>query len=97
MVYLTLFYVHWCEGVRTPGTGSSDSCELPCGCWELNPGPQEEQSVLLTTDPSLQPLRTMFTGRSYCLILHSIFLHVLIWCLSHCCIAVKNLHDQRIS
>lgn len=26
-----------------------DSCELPCGCWELNPGPLEEQLVLLTT------------------------------------------------
>jgi hypothetical protein len=21
-----------------------------CGCWELNPGPLEEQSVLLTTE-----------------------------------------------
>ena len=55
IVYLTLFYVHWCEGVRSPGTGFSDSCELPCGCWELNPGPLEEQSVLLTAEPSLQP------------------------------------------
>ena len=41
--------------VRPPATGSSDSCELPYGCWELNPGPLEEQSVLLTTEPSLQP------------------------------------------
>ena len=24
-----------------------------CGCWELNPGPLEEQPVLLTTEPSL--------------------------------------------
>jgi hypothetical protein len=30
-------------------------CEPPCGCWELNSGPLEEQSVLLTTEPSLQP------------------------------------------
>jgi hypothetical protein len=28
---------------------------LPCGCWELNLGPLEEQSVLLTSEPSLQP------------------------------------------
>jgi hypothetical protein len=23
----------------------TDGCELPCGCWELNSGPLEEQSV----------------------------------------------------
>ena len=32
-----------------------DGCEVPCGCWELNSGPLEEQSVLLTAGPSLQP------------------------------------------
>lgn len=32
-----------------------DGCEPPYGCQELNSGPQEEQSVLLTTEPSLQP------------------------------------------
>ena len=26
------------------------------GCWKLNSGPLEEQLVLLTTEPSLQPL-----------------------------------------
>ena len=28
--------------------------ESPCGCWELNLGPLGKQSVLLTTEPSLQ-------------------------------------------
>jgi len=32
----------------------TDGCEPPCGCWELNSGPLEEQSVLLTAEPSLQ-------------------------------------------
>jgi hypothetical protein len=32
-----------------------DGCEPPCGCWDLNSGPSEEQSVLLTPEPSLQP------------------------------------------
>jgi hypothetical protein len=32
-----------------------DDCEPPCGCWELNSGSLEEQSVLLTSEPSLQP------------------------------------------
>jgi hypothetical protein len=35
-----------------------DSCKPPCGCWELNSGPLEEQLVLLTAEPSVQS--TMF-------------------------------------
>ena len=31
----------------------TDGCEPPCGCWELNSGPLEEQAVLLTAEPSL--------------------------------------------
>jgi hypothetical protein len=30
-------------------------CEPPCGCWDLNSGLSEKQSVLLTAEPSLQP------------------------------------------
>ena len=33
----------------------TDGCEPPRGYWELNSGPLEEQSVLLTSEPSLQP------------------------------------------
>ena len=32
-----------------------DGCESPCGCWDLNSGPSEEQSVPLTAEPFLQP------------------------------------------
>ena len=32
IIYFTLFYVHWCGGIRSPGTRVTDSCELPCGC-----------------------------------------------------------------
>ena len=32
-----------------------DSCELLCGCWELNPGPPEEQ--FLTAESLLQALK----------------------------------------
>ena len=35
------------------------SCELPYGWWELNPGPSEEQSVLLIAKMSLQPIEAM--------------------------------------
>jgi hypothetical protein len=32
-----------------------DGCEPPCGCWKLNLVPLEEQTVLLTSEPVLQP------------------------------------------
>ena len=41
------------KGDRFPETGDTNSCELPCGCWESNPGPLEEQPVFLTVEPSL--------------------------------------------
>jgi hypothetical protein len=34
---------------------SIDGCEPPSACWELNSGPLEDQPVLLTAEPSLQP------------------------------------------
>jgi hypothetical protein len=38
----------------------TDGCEPPCGCWELNSGPLEEKSVLLTKEPSLQSVLGLF-------------------------------------
>jgi hypothetical protein len=35
-------------------------CEPPCGCWDLNLGPLEEQSVLLPAEPSHQPQYPFF-------------------------------------
>jgi hypothetical protein len=37
-----------------------DDCEPLCGCWDLNSEPSEEQSVLLTAEPSLQPTFIIF-------------------------------------
>jgi hypothetical protein len=46
-----------------------DGCGPPCGCWDLNSGPLEEQSVILTTEPSLQTgillLKTKKTYSTY--------------------------------
>jgi hypothetical protein len=39
-------------------------CETPCECWSLNPGPLEEQPMLLIAEPSLQPLN-QFLRQSY--------------------------------
>jgi hypothetical protein len=44
----------------------TDGCEPPCGCWELNSGPLEEHSVLLTTKPSLQPYIFTFNHLYMC-------------------------------
>jgi hypothetical protein len=45
-----------CMNICTP-----ERCVLVvCGCWELNLGPLEEQSVLLTTEPSPQPPELQF-------------------------------------
>jgi hypothetical protein len=44
-------YVH-CSCLQTLQKRESDlvtdGCELPCGCWDLNSGPSEEQSGALT-------------------------------------------------
>jgi hypothetical protein len=47
-----------------------DGCEPPCGCWDLNLGPSEEQSVLLTTEPSLQPFNLLDSFQSRALETH---------------------------
>jgi hypothetical protein len=38
---------------RAPGTGVKDGCEPSCGCWELNPGPLQEQFIFLAAELSL--------------------------------------------
>ena len=59
MLVFDLQDIGLCEGARSPGIIVTDSCELPCGCWELNPGPLEEQTERLTSVPSFQPSNTL--------------------------------------
>ena len=51
-------YVH-CSCLQTHQRRASDlimgGCEPPYGCCDLNSGPPEEESVLLTAEPSFQP------------------------------------------
>ena len=47
-----------------------DGCEPPCGCWEMNSGPLEEQPMLLTSEPPLQPFFIYLFGLMK-LILHA--------------------------
>lgn len=30
-------------GINSPGNGIIDTCEPPCGCWDLNKGPLQVQ------------------------------------------------------
>lgn len=39
------------EGLKSPETGVTEDCELPCGCWEPSLGPLQEQQKLLTIEP----------------------------------------------
>lgn len=39
------------EDVDSPGIGVMDGHELPHGCWELSPGPLQEQQVVLSPPP----------------------------------------------
>lgn len=34
------------RGHKTPKAGVTYGCELPCGCWNSNPGPLQKQLVL---------------------------------------------------
>ena len=53
--YLCFHLCTMCADVTSPGTEVTDGCEPPGGCWESNLGPLEEQSVLLTPEPSPVP------------------------------------------
>jgi len=58
--YLSIYITTLSLSSDTQEEGIRSHYEPPCGCWELNSGPLEEQSVLLTTEPSLQPLSVFF-------------------------------------
>lgn len=43
------------EAIGPPETGAMDSCELPHGCWNLNPGPLQEQLVSFPLSHGCRP------------------------------------------
>lgn len=40
------------DGIEFPGRRGSGSCELPYGCWKLNPGPSARASSALNNESS---------------------------------------------
>jgi hypothetical protein len=82
LLFLTFILCIWvhCSCLQTHQKKASDliadGCEPPCGCWELNSVPLEEQSGLLTTEPSLQPHSLPFSalltaGECVCVCVHT--------------------------
>ena len=51
----TIFCLCMPAGQKRAPDPITDGCEPPCGCMELNSGPLEQQAMLLTSEPSLQP------------------------------------------
>ena len=73
-------WIHWCylqTHQKKPSNPITDGCEPSCGCWELNSRPLEEQSVLLTTKPSLQPSKNFkgFTNLNFYIKTSHVFLN----------------------
>jgi hypothetical protein len=58
--FLFIYLSTHCSCLQTHQRKSLDpitnGCEPLCGCWELNSGPLEEQTVLFIAESSLQPL-----------------------------------------
>jgi hypothetical protein len=56
------------RSLRYSRTRVTDCCELTCRSWELNPGPLEEQQVLLTAEPHFPPCFNVSSLLLVCLI-----------------------------
>lgn len=50
------------EGTRSAAAGVSEVVSSQHGCWEPNSGPLQEQCMLQTAEPNLQPLHTLTTN-----------------------------------
>lgn len=93
----------WChweskEGVRSPVTGITDGCELPCECWEQNLDPPQEHPMLLTPQPSLQPLQKLFYSIIFSFLRHNNIWNILVLLFRFMCSIVLFLflHSLRL-
>jgi hypothetical protein len=71
--------------VRSPGTGVTNGCKPPCGGWELNPGPVEEQPVLLTNEELSSATLILFKLK-----------HFSILCVWACVCGVERREDSSV-
>ena len=73
-----------------------DGCEAQCGCWDLNSGPSEEQSVLLTTEPSLQPFTQVLRQGNFLELLLFCFIALVSLCSAKACTKVLAWARQTL-
>lgn len=60
-LYAYVYALHEAKkGIRSFGTGIRCGYQSLCGCWELNLGLFQEQQLLLSPEPSLQPPQLSF-------------------------------------
>lgn len=69
--HLCTWYLQMSKVPRSPGTPVLDDCEPPPECWGLNPGPLEEQSVLLSHLQFQENLKTFFFKYYFCLCVYT--------------------------
>ena len=81
-----------------------DGCEPACGCWELNSGLLEEQTVFLTAEPSLQPFNFSFSYLTQglmmlvaCISLYGLGLKLIVSCFCLSSAAVSHVCCQHFS
>jgi hypothetical protein len=53
LLYMSALSAYTPACQKTASDPITDGCEPPCGCWDLNSGPLEEQPVLFITESSL--------------------------------------------
>ena len=56
------------KSVGSLGTEVIGSCELPCGCWDSNLGPLQQQPALLIEEPNLQSLNPCYLDKDVLLL-----------------------------
>ncbi|EDL01779.1 mCG144933, partial [Mus musculus] len=77
------------EGVRSLETRVTGSSEQSGGYWESNPGPLDEQPVLLTTEPSLSPLESCCCSVTFIYLFIYLFTYLFIYRVHMCmCLCV---------
>lgn len=83
------------EGIGCHGTVVMRVCESLSMCWELNPGPFQEQQVLLTSRTSLQPSFVHKYFYSVCINIRPTCVYALYMCLLSS-EAIKSIRFPKI-
>lgn len=83
------------EGVRFPGTGSIDGCELPHGCWEPSVGKSSTRTNVLNCWALFPvPIEKYCRNKKRCCVLPFNFLTAVIYCVPVCTRTLTHTHTH---